>query len=102
MIPTTSFAQEENKDDKDSKKTEISVSSTRSYVMKGDVNGDYEVNQTDVEMTVDYMLHKNPDGFNVSAADIDGNGTVSIADLVSIITLTPHESTIGGSIGDNN
>ena len=53
--------------------------------MKGDVNGDDNVDIADAMMVVDYLLGKNPAGFSESAADMDENGVVDIVDLTLMI-----------------
>ena len=53
--------------------------------MRGDVNGDGEVNISDVAALIDYLLTEvEPDGGR-EAADCDQNGQVSIADLSLLI-----------------
>ncbi len=53
--------------------------------MRGDVNGDGEVNISDVAVLIDYLLTEvEPDGGR-EAADCDQNGQVSIADLSLLI-----------------
>ena len=55
----------------------------------GDANGDGEVNILDVTAIVSHLSSKTPDGFHASAADVDRDGLVTVADLklaVRIIT----------------
>ena len=55
----------------------------------GDANGDGEVNILDVTAIVSHLSSKTPAGFHASAADVDRDGLVTVADLklaVRIIT----------------
>ena len=54
-------------------------------VLKGDVDGDGDVDNVDVMLTVSYILGQNPTGFIKTAADMDGNNVVDITDLTAII-----------------
>ena len=54
--------------------------------LKGDVDGDGDVDNVDVMLTVSYILGQNPTGFIKAAADMDGNNVVDITDLTAIIT----------------
>lgn len=51
---------------------------------KGDVNGDGEVDEADLELVVNYILKPFED-FNKDAADMNGDGKVNAADVVLII-----------------
>lgn len=55
--------------------------------MKGDVNGDNKVNIADVVMMVNYLLDKNPDGFNTVAADVDGDNEITNFDVEQIVKI---------------
>ena len=54
-------------------------------VMPGDVNGDGQVNVTDVTLIIDHILGKNPASFNAAAADINADGNISVTDVVMVI-----------------
>ena len=51
----------------------------------GDVNGDGEVNVTDVGMVIDHILERTPTNFILSAADANGDGKVNVTDVGLII-----------------
>ena len=53
----------------------------------GDVNIDFEVNQTDLDATVDYIMDKDPEGFYESLADLNGDDVVDAADVVKLVTI---------------
>lgn len=51
---------------------------------KGDVNGDGEVNETDLQLIVNYIMNPSDD-FNRDAADMNGDTKVNAADLVLLV-----------------
>ena len=53
----------------------------------GDANEDGVVNIGDYVSTASYILERNPQPFNFEAADIDGNGTINVVDLVCVADL---------------
>ena len=53
----------------------------------GDVNSDGIINMADVLSILSYILGENPDGFDVNAADLNGDGKVTITDA-SILIVT--------------
>jgi len=55
--------------------------------VNGDVNGDKEVNITDVVNLVAYINGRNPSGFNVLAADLDNNGIFNVADITRLVVI---------------
>lgn len=65
--------------------TKINIYEKDSSVLMGDVNGDDVVNVTDVTLTIDYVLGKNPVDFNEKAADMDGTEKIDITDVTLII-----------------
>ena len=67
----------------DTKFKELSVSST----LKGDINGDGEVNVADVTTLVDYILGKNPMNCNESACDINGDKEINVSDVTSLVDI---------------
>ncbi len=67
----------------DTKFKELSASST----LKGDINGDGEVNVADVTTLVDYILGKNPMNCNESACDINGDKEINVSDVTSLVDI---------------
>ena len=67
----------------DTKFKELSASST----LKGDINGDGEVNVADVTTLVDYILGKNPTNCNESACDINGDNEINVSDVTSLVDI---------------
>lgn len=55
--------------------------------VNGDVNGDKEVNVTDVVNLVAYINGRNPSGFNALAADLDNNGFLNVADITKMVVI---------------
>ena len=53
----------------------------------GDVNIDFEVNQADLDATVDFIMDKDPEGFYESLADLNGDDKVDAADVVKLVTI---------------
>ena len=53
----------------------------------GDANGDDLVNVTDIVSTVNFIMEKNPAGFNKKAADLTGDGTVNVTDIVKMVNI---------------
>jgi len=51
----------------------------------GDVNGDGNVNISDVTTLIDYLLSGNSTVINTVNADMDGDGIVNIADVTELI-----------------
>ena len=56
----------------------------------GDVNDDGAINIGDYVDVASYILEQNPQPFNFLAADLDGNNTVNVADLVGVAYLGLH------------
>ena len=52
---------------------------------RGDVDGDGNVNISDVTALIDYLLSGNATGVNVTAADCDQDGNVNISDVTALI-----------------
>lgn len=61
--------------------------SGQSEQMKGDANGDNNVNIADAVMMVNYILGKNPVGFNTVAADVDGDKEITNFDVEQIVKI---------------
>ena len=55
--------------------------------MFGDVNIDFEVNQADLNATVDFIMDKGPEGFYENLADLNGDDVVDAADVVKLVTI---------------
>ena len=53
--------------------------------MGGDVNGDGNVDISDVTALIDYMLNGDATGINLTIADVDGDGNVGISDVTTLI-----------------
>ena len=51
----------------------------------GDANNDGEVNLSDVMLTVDHSMGQTTENFHFELADIDGNGEISVADIMGIV-----------------
>lgn len=60
-------------------------------VLLGDVNEDGKVDVLDVRATASILVG-NPGTYNQSAADVNGNGVVDVADLVKIIDIVNQSS----------
>lgn len=56
-------------------------------IRQGDVNHDSTVDITDILLTVDYILGKNPKNFYVKDADVNGDGVIDISDVLSIVDI---------------
>ena len=54
------------------------------YDFRGDVNHDNYVNETDFNKLQDYVLNKRGTGFTLSTSDLNGDGSINIADVVSL------------------
>ncbi len=52
---------------------------------RGDVNGDGEVNISDVTTLIDYLLITNASGIDTEAADCNQDGSINIADVTALI-----------------
>jgi hypothetical protein len=54
-------------------------------VMKGDVNGDNQVNITDIIKLINAISSNNFDEINIDAADVNGDDQVNITDVIQLI-----------------
>ena len=54
-------------------------------VTRGDVDGDGNVNISDVTALINYLLSGDASGVNISAADCDQDGNVNISDITTLI-----------------
>ena len=53
--------------------------------LRGDVNGDGQVNISDTTALINYLLTEDATGIDLTAADYDENGLVNISDATSLI-----------------
>ena len=58
---------------------------TGSSTMRGDVNGDGQVNISDVTVLINYLLSGNASGINLEAANCNGDNGVNISDVTTLI-----------------
>ncbi len=55
--------------------------------LKGDINGDGDVDVIDVTILVDYILGNNPDNCNESACDVNENGEIDVIDVTTLVDI---------------
>ncbi|MBQ4139072.1 MAG: hypothetical protein II592_05975, partial [Muribaculaceae bacterium] len=55
--------------------------------IKGDVNGDGEVNVNDVTVLINYILGKNPTPFVEANANVNGDEGINVNDVTALINL---------------
>ena len=79
------------------------------YVAAGDCNQDKVVDGKDLRMLVNYMFNKGPKPTSMSAADVNRDGDIDIADLTSLISTLYTNLTAGyadltgdGTYGDDD
>lgn len=65
---------------------------TGSVDLPGDVNGNGIVDLNDVNAIVDYIMGTPPVVFNLTQADVNGDGTVNVADLVKVIQIVKEHT----------
>lgn len=65
---------------------------TGSVDLPGDVNGNGIVDLNDVNAIVDYIMGTPPVVFNLALADVNGDGTVNVADLVKVIQIVKEHT----------
>lgn len=58
-------------------------------LLPGNANGNGTVDAEDIVIMVDYMMGKNPDGFEFSLADVNGDNVINVADVVMILQMMP-------------
>lgn len=56
-------------------------------IIPGDANGDNSIDATDYVATANYILGDIPEGFDISAVDLDNNGVIDVADLVGVTNM---------------
>jgi len=64
-----------------------SVSAKPFNAVKGDANGDTQVNVLDITVVVSYMLLLNPQPFIYYAADVNNDGYINILDIIGIVQI---------------
>ena len=65
---------------------------TGSVDLPGDVNGNGIVDLNDVNAIVNYIMGTPPVVFNLALADVNGDGTVNVADLVKVIQIVKEHT----------
>ena len=60
--------------------------------MLGDVNGDDEVNITDVILYINYLLNDEADGFVIENADFNQDGATNISDVIDMINFLLNDA----------
>ena len=58
-----------------------------SSTLRGDANGDFEVNITDVIVIIDYILGRNITNFIYANSDLDKDGDVNITDAIKVVDI---------------
>ena len=66
-------------------KTTFTYEDAAPAYLRGDVNGDGDVNITDVTVLIDYILNNNPVSFNEQNADTYPDNVINIADVTTLI-----------------
>ena len=61
-------------------------------VIKGDANGDGEVNVSDIVEIVNYIMNKPSDKFVFAAADVNEDGEVNVTDIVKVVSIIMSSS----------
>lgn len=61
-------------------------------VLKGDSNDDDEVNIVDVVNTINYILNKVTGKFSLEAADVNGDGSISVSDVSATTEIIMQQS----------
>ena len=61
-------------------------------IIKGDANGDGEVNVSDIVEIVNYIMNKPSDKFVFAAADLNGDGEVNVTDIVKVVSIIMSSS----------
>ncbi|MBO7115841.1 MAG: dockerin type I repeat-containing protein, partial [Prevotella sp.] len=62
-------------------------------LIKGDANGDRQVNVTDIVATVNYIMNKPSADFNFEAADVNGDKEVNVTDIVGMVNIIMKDGT---------
>ena len=56
-----------------------------SKVIPGDADGNETVDENDIMIIIDYIMGLNPEGFEFSLADVNGDKKVTIADVTALV-----------------
>jgi hypothetical protein len=76
-------------------------------VIKGDANGDGEVNVSDIVEIVNYIMGKPSVNFVQAAADLNGDGEINVTDIVKVVSIimdtnsssaAMHRSALNGNL----
>ena len=67
--------------------TDAQLSLFDENVLTGDANGDRTVTILDAIITMSYLLGENPANFNLTAADVNKDGVVTVSDLACILDI---------------
>ena len=65
----------------------MKIDNIKVSVMKGDVNGDGQVNVADVMAVVNNILGRSSGTFLMQAADVNGDGAITISDAAAIVRM---------------
>ena len=65
--------------------TLVALTANAQSTLKGDVNGDGEVNVTDVTMIVEYVMGQHNSSFIVANADVNGDGSITVTDVAEAV-----------------
>ncbi len=63
------------------------------YKLEGDVDGDWSVSTADIDKMISYLLGLNPEGFDEQAADVNGDGTIDMKDVVLVTNVVNEGET---------
>lgn len=58
----------------------------------GDANGNGVIDWNDVKAIVDYIMGTPPEGFDMTLANVNGDGVVNVADLVKVIQIVKEHT----------
>lgn len=78
------------------------VASTPLTASKGDANGSMKVDVADVVTEIAYLTNENPQPFIYEAADVNGDSTINILDVVGTINIIVHTETSSLGFSDDN
>ena len=67
--------------------TLVAFTANAQSTLKGDVNGDGEVNVTDVTMIVEHVLGQNNSSFIAANADVNGDGSITVTDVAEAVNI---------------
>ena len=65
----------------------VAFTANAQSTLKGDVNGDGEVNVTDVTMIVEHVLGQHNSSFIVANADVNGDGDITVTDVAEAVNI---------------